>query len=321
MLLQGRRQQALAGKIVLLTGGSRGLGLQLARVLAREKCRLILVARDQQRLERTAAELRASGAEVSVIACDLSDEVALEHMIDRALAIYGEINIIINNAGRIVVGPIDSFEKSEYRASMDLMFWAPVRITLKLLPHLLHHGNSDIVNIASIGGRISVPHMLPYSCAKFALVGFSHGADSELRPRGIHVLTVTPGLMRTGSHKHALFTGDAEKEYQWFSLGATVPGVAMNVNRAAEQIVNALKHRRHSLTITWSAQLASRFHGAFPETACAAVGLAQHLLPAPNAGKKQKKGYELEAQEPALIGALTALGEVAAERQAELPIV
>jgi NAD(P)-dependent dehydrogenase (short-subunit alcohol dehydrogenase family) len=154
MLLRGVRQQDLAGKVVLLTGGSRGLGLQIARILARERCRLILVARSLEQLERTAAELRSAGTDVSVLACDLTDEVALDRMVDRALSLHGEINVVINNAGRIVVGPLESFDECEFAASLDLMFWAPLRITLKLLPHLLHHGNADIVNISSIGGKV-----------------------------------------------------------------------------------------------------------------------------------------------------------------------
>ena len=265
---------------MLLTGGSRGLGLQLARILARQGCRLILVARDQRELESTAEELRILTS-VSILPGNLTDPAQLKHLVNEALNIWGVIDILINNAGRIAVGPVDAFNESDFHAAMDLMFWAPVRLIQQLMPHMLSRGDADIVNISSIGGKIAVPHMLPYSSAKFALCGYSQGLSAELSGRGIHVLTVTPGLMRTGSHKQAEFTGNAAEEYSWFALGATLPGVAIAVDRAAAQIVSALRRRRKSLTITWSAQLASRLYGAFPEIALPVAALAKNFLPSP----------------------------------------
>ena len=310
-----RRKRNLAGRVVLLTGGSRGLGLQLARELGREGCKLILVARSMEELNSAAEELRGSGTEVSFLTCDLSSGEELKGMLEHALGIYGQIDIVVNNAGAIAVGPIDSLTERDFHEAMDLMFWAPVRIVLGLLPHLLSRGDVDVVNISSIGGRISVPHLLPYSSAKFALCGFSEGLDAELRNRGVHVLTVTPGLMRTGSHKQAEFTGNAEKEYLWFALGATLPGAAMNVKRAARQIVSALKRRRHTLTLTWGAQVAARLHGAFPETAQAIAAAANRVLPSPSSTAEKKKGNELHAEQPAVVKALTILGETAERSQ------
>ena len=312
-----QNRHRLAGKVALITGGSRGLGLQLARELALEGCRLILVARSENELRGAADELRARGSDVHTIACDLTRPMDLARMLRTAPMVFGRIDILINNAGRIDVGPVDSFSENDFEAALNLMFWAPVRIILHMLPAFLRIGDVDIVNISSIGGKIAVPHLLPYSSAKFALCGFSEGLDAEVRGRGVRVLTVTPGLMRTGSHVKARFSGKQEKEYRWFALGATIPGSSMQVSRAARQIVTALKEKKRSLTLTLSAQLAIRFHGAFPASSLMLMSYANALLPAPLNNPMSVPGADLQASQSTLINALTSFGEPAVDTQNE----
>src|SRR6185312_16407833 len=160
--------RSFAGKIALITGGSRGLGLELARHLGAQGCKLILVARDPAELDEAANELSASGVDVRTIAADVSDRASIERLRDEALAAFGHIDILVNNAGIITVGPVDSFEPSDFERAMDTMYWGTARLTIALLPALLKTGDADIVNITSIGGKIAVPHLLPYSAAKFA---------------------------------------------------------------------------------------------------------------------------------------------------------
>ena len=318
-LISRAPRRSIAGRVALITGGSRGLGLELARTLARRGCRLILVARNPEELSKVAEELKLRGAEVKTISCDLRNPGEISGMVETARTAFGPIDILINSAGEITVGPIDTFDETEFVRAMDLMFWAGVRTTLALLPEMSASGDADIVNITSIGGKIAVPHLLPYVAAKFAMTGFSEGLQSELRGRGVHVLTVTPGLMRTGGHLNAEFTGDQVKEYRWFALGATMPGVSINVSRAAAQIADALVRRKREIALTVSARAGASFYGAFPGAALKALELAdQWILPESNAQRTHKKGHQLQNAQPATFKALTHLGFKAAESQNQL---
>jgi short-subunit dehydrogenase len=139
-----------------------------------------------------------------------------------------------------------------------------------------------IVNICSIGGKVAVPHMLPYTASKFALVGFSQGLHAEMRHKGVRVTTVCPGLMRTGGHVHASFVGDRNKEARWFNLGATTPIVAASVKRAANHIYNAVAQGRAEVILTPQAWLAARMAAVAPETTQRLTSLVnEFVLPAP----------------------------------------
>lgn len=319
LMMTRAARRSIAGRVALITGGSRGLGLELARTLAAHGCRLILVARNTEELSKAQEDLQARGAEVKTVACDLRNPEQIARMVAEARAAFGRVDILVNNAGEITVGPVEAFDEEEFVRAMDLMFWSGLRTTLALLPDMTASGDADIVNITSIGGKIAVPHLLPYVAAKFAMTGFSEGLQSEVRSRGVHVLTVAPGLMRTGSHLNAEFAGDHEKEYRWFAVGATVPGLSMNVSRAASQIVDALIARKREVTLTLSAKAAARLYGTCPGTALKALEMADRwILPEGNAQPGHKKGHQLQNAQPATFKALTHLGFKAAESQNQL---
>lgn len=313
------RHRSLAGRTALITGGSRGLGLELARKLVGQGCRLILVARSEEELARVKTELSSEGAEVRTIACDLAKEDELRQMVKEARSFFGRVDILINNAGAVSVGPVEAFSEADFRTAMDLMFWAGLRTTLELLPEFLHSGDADIVNIASIGGKIPMPHLLPYVSAKFAMTGFSEGLSAEVRSRGVHVLTVTPGLLRTGGHLQAEFAGDHEKEYRWFALGDTIPGASMQVSRAARQIVNALIARKREVALTVSARAAARVFGGFPGVGLKLLeAVTDYILPRPNPDASRKTGKQLHESQPAVFRGATIFGTKAAESQNQL---
>jgi NAD(P)-dependent dehydrogenase (short-subunit alcohol dehydrogenase family) len=292
------------GQIVLITGGSRGLGLALAERYGRAGAKLILAARHIEELiaaRHTLLEREAvqSPDDVLLIPADLTDAAQAATLIDHAVSHFGRIDILINNAGIIEVGPVENQPIATYRRAMATNFFAALHTTHAALPHLLRrnpiHGDAAIVNIASIGGKFAMPHLLPYVASKFALVGFSEGLHAELRHKGIRVTTVCPGLMRTGGEAHADYTGQTKKEQRWFTLAARTPILATSVRHAANKIYNAVAAGRAEITITPQAWLAARIAGLAPETTQYLASLANHLLlPAPSPSDQLSLGFTLK---------------------------
>jgi short-subunit dehydrogenase len=320
-ILAGRRaEDDIRGEVAVVTGASRGLGLLLARELARHSCPFVICARAAAELERAASELGAEGAEVTAVTCDVTDDASAQMLVDTALERYGRLDILISNAGIIQVGPVQAGQADLYETALDTMALAPVRLALTALPVMRRQGHGRIVTIASVGGKMSVPHLLPYSTAKFAAVGFSEGLRAELGRGPVTVTTVVPGLMRTGSHLQARFTGQAGKEFTWFSLGASLPLVSMDAERAARQIIGAVRQRRAEVILTPAAQLVSRIAGLAPGLTSEVLYLVQRLaLPAPpghaGQGDKPIPGRELNPALPRkAFNRLTSLGRAAASR-------
>jgi short-subunit dehydrogenase len=239
-------------------------------------------------------------------------------MVRRAIQHFGRVDILVNNAGVIQVGPIKSQTLADFEEAMQIMFWGVVHPTLSVLPHLLERRSGRIANITSIGGKISVPHLLPYSCAKFAAVGFSEGLHAELARDGITVTTVVPGLMRTGSHVNAYFKGDHATEYNMFALSATSPLTAMSGHRAAKKIVRAIRLGRAEVILTPQAKLAALIHGIAPGQTSNLMSLVHRLLPgADTANKERLRGKETETS--ITRSPLTALGRMEGRKLHQYP--
>ena len=277
-----RAPDDLRDEVAVVTGASRGLGLLLAGELARQGCRLVICARDAAELDRAAAQLREAGAGVTAVACDVTDEATPSRLVQTALERYGRLGIVLSNAGIIQVGPVQEASPELFEIALDTMALAPARLALEALPVMRRQQHGRIVTVASIGGKLSVPHLLPYSTAKFAAVGFSEGLRAELGRGPVTVTTVVPGLMRTGSHVQARFTGQAEKEFTWFALGASLPLLSMDAERAARQIIGAVRERRAEVILTPAGRVVSRIAGLAPGLTSEVLHLVQRLaLPAP----------------------------------------
>jgi short-subunit dehydrogenase len=310
----------LFGAVALVTGGSRGLGFLIARELAREGCRLAICARDADELERARLDLERRGAEVIAIRCDVADPVAAAALVQETERRLGPLDILVNNASIIQVAPIDELGVKDFQQALAVNFWGTVQPTLAALPGMRERRHGRIVNIASIGGKVSVPHLLPYGAAKFAVVGFSEGLAAELARDGVHVTTVIPGLMRTGSYLHAEFEGRPPAEFTWFALGSTLPGISMDAERAARRVVRALKRVELEPILSLPAQILARVHGLFPATIVGTLALVNRLLPRGAGVGERARGLELQRASGA--GALhvaTSLGRAAARRFHEYP--
>lgn len=303
---------------VLITGGSRGLGLLLARRLVEYGARVAICARDGDQVERARQELANRGGSVLGAPCDVSDAEQMARTVKAVRGAWGGVDVLINNAGVIQVGPAEEMNAEDFARALGVHFWGPLHATWAVLPEMRRRGQGRIVNIASIGGLVSIPHLLPYCASKFALVGLSQGLRAALRRHGIYVTTICPGTMRTGSHVNAKFQGQNEKEFAWFSVGASAPTLAMDARRAADQILRACRDGRALLTPSWPAKLLATCHALAPSLTADALGVVDGMLPrAGGIGSEQAGGAD---SRPGWLPAwLTRLGDEAARRNNELP--
>jgi NAD(P)-dependent dehydrogenase (short-subunit alcohol dehydrogenase family) len=316
-----RNQRAFSfrGKTVLITGGSRGLGLVLAREFAREGANLAICARDEDELIHASEDLILRGARVLPVACDVSDREQVQRLVRTVTDHYGGIDVLVNNAGIIAVGPIETMTLDDYEQAMRVNYWPAVYTALAVLPQMRERGAGRIVNISSVGGKVAVPHLLPYSASKFALTGLSEGMRAELAREGIIVTTVCPGLMRTGSPPNVDFKGQHRQEYAWFAVSDSLPLLSMSAERAARQIVAACARGDAEAILGLPAQVAARINGLFPGLTADLLGVVNRLLPAAGGiGTDSAKG--IDSGSSVAPSFLTAASDRATVRNNELPL-
>jgi NAD(P)-dependent dehydrogenase (short-subunit alcohol dehydrogenase family) len=314
--LNWRREADLNGQVVLITGGSRGLGFMLAQLFAHEGCKVVICAREMDTLELAREHLERMGADVLAVPCDVSDVRQVEQVVDHATRHFGQVDILVNNAAIIQVAPLTALKLKDFEDAHGTIFWGTVHFTLAVLPQMRQRKRGRIVNITSIGGKIPVPHLMPYTAAKFAATGFSEALHAELLRDGIVVTTIIPGLMRTGSHLNALFKGSREEEFTWFGLSDTLPGSSMSAETAAVEIVQAVKRGDAERMIGLPTQIAVRVQGVVPSAVAELMGWAnQHLLPQSSARRRPVSGAEVKQRmNSPVLNVLMTLGTQAAQR-------
>ena len=285
-------------RVALITGGSRGLGLAIARELATEGARLALLARDADELERAQTDLAARGAEVQVLTCDVRDQADVQRAIAEVVARFGRLDVLINNAGVIQVGPLEHMRIEDFEDAFAVHVWGPLYAMQAAFPYMHRQGGGRIVNIASVGGLVAVPHLTPYSASKFALVGLSDGVRAELAKDGIAVTTVCPGLMRTGSHMNAFFKGQHQREFTLFTLLGALPISSIDAQRAARQIVEACRRGDPHLTISIQAQLLALVNHLLPDVTARVLASVARILPGTTGaqGDQNRSGWESQTR-------------------------
>lgn len=306
-------------KVVLITGGSRGLGLLIARELAVQGARLAIVARDAEELDLARRELAAAGGlRVLALPCDVRNREEAEWAVGATVERFGRLDVLINNAGVIQVGPLEHMDLTDFEDALKVHFWGPLYLVRAALPHLQKEGEGRIVNVSSIGGKVAIPHLLPYSASKFALTGLSNGLRVELAKDGVYVTTVCPGLMRTGSHVHALFKGRRRDELAWFAVSDSTPLTSISGRRAARRIVEACRYGEPHLIITPQARLAAVAATVAPGLTARALELVERFLPGPSDrdGDEARPGWQHPS--PWAPSLLTRLSDEAAVENNEL---
>ena len=283
------------GKIILITGGSRGLGLALAREACARRARVALLARDPNELARACDDLRRRGGDTLPVECDLLEPTQIKQAVEKIVDHFGGLDVVINNAGIIEVGPLAHMKPADFEKAIMLHFWAPYHIIGEAIPHFRRRGGGRIVNISSIGGKIAVPHMAPYTTSKFCLAGFSDAIRAELVQENIYVTTVTPGMMRTGSHSFAKFKGDHAAEYKRFTAASRLPFASISAERAARKILAACAIGRPALVMPMSARFIIMANALFPNLFGRMMKMANACLPSPGgpSGDEPRRGSEI----------------------------
>jgi short-subunit dehydrogenase len=266
-----------------------------------------ICARDEAELARARHQFAGLGADVFALTCDVTDRDQVEEMLAQIRERLGPVEVLINNAGTIQVGPVDEMTPADYEEALRAHFWAPLYTILGVLPEMRRRREGRIVNIASVGGKIAVPHLLPYSTSKFALVGFSEGLRGALAKERVYVTTVCPGLMRTGSPRNASFKGRHRAEYTWFSIADSLPILSMDATRAARRILDACRHGDAELVMPLTTELAVRLNGLVPGLGIGLMELSERVLPGPGGiGRQHRRGRESESRwAPSVLTTLT----------------
>jgi NAD(P)-dependent dehydrogenase (short-subunit alcohol dehydrogenase family) len=305
------REYDLHGKVVLITGGSRGFGLVMARRFVALGARVAVMARDGQEVARAARSL-APGAALPVVG-DVGRPDDCEGAVAQTVEHFGRLDVLVNNAGAILGAPLSRTRLEDFAALMDVHFWGTLHMTQAALPHLQARHGSRIVNICSIGAKIAVPHLAAYCASKFAQAGLSSVMAEELRESGVIVTSVFPGLMRTGSHLQARFRGDVRREFALFALVNGLPGTSMGAERAARTVVSAMQRGDAEVVLPWSVRQAARVSALAPNvTARLLAGVSAWLPDADGTRPGTVRGADLPL--PNLVRAAITLAERAALR-------
>jgi NAD(P)-dependent dehydrogenase (short-subunit alcohol dehydrogenase family) len=315
--VRARRAVDFRGRHVLISGGSRGLGLALARRFADAGATLTLLARTAADLEQARAEL-AQRTRVLAIPCDVRERAAVEAAVVEAVDVHGRLDALVHAAGVIKFGPLAHHTEADFRESLGIHFWGAYHLTEAARPYLPRDGGGRIVYVSSFGGRVAAPHMAAYAAGKFALTGYADAMRAELAREGIRVTTVTPGLMRTGSHVNAMFKGQHRKEYALFSILDANPLLSASAGSAARQIFDACRHGDAALTITLRAHVLAALDGVAPGLVGEVMKGVTRLLPTPTGpeGNATRTGWQSFSEaSPSL---LTRLADRAVPRFNEL---
>ena len=306
------------GNVVVITGGSRGLGFALAREFAAEGARLVLLARDEAELARACEGVSIGEAEVMTVRCDVRDQAQVEDAIAQVIDHFGRIDVLVNNAGIITVGPQEHMQIEDYQEAMDTHLWGPLYTMRAVFPHMRRRGAGRIVNISSIGGKIPFPHLAPYVTSKFALAGLSQVLGAEFAKDRISITTVYPMTMRTGSHYNVHYKGRRGSEMNWFAVLDALPFTSVDARHAAHLIVEACRNNDPELFIVPPVRFIPALAQLFPSAFASLFSFINQLLPSPTGppGNRAKIGWEVQA--PFAPSALTFLNDRAAQELNEL---
>jgi len=198
---------------VLITGASQGIGKAIAHQFGQQGYNLVMAAREPERLTAAADEVRSRHPVATLpVPTDVRDPDQVATLVQAAVARFGTVDVLVNNAGIYISGPVEAFTLMDWHQVIDTNLWGYIHTIHALLPHLLERGKGTIVNISSIGGKVPLAYLAPYTTTKFAIDGLTQSLHTELSPKGIHVCGIYPNLIKTSFLERAIFRGVDEAD-------------------------------------------------------------------------------------------------------------
>jgi short-subunit dehydrogenase len=235
-------KRKLAGARAILTGASSGIGLELAKELARRGVRQVLTARREERLRELAHEVAALGGESVSVPGDITECALRRRLVESAHDRFGGLDILINNAGMGLFGPFQEADADRLRRTFEVNFFAPVELIREALPLLRQGANPIIVNVSSVLGRFAMAEKSEYCASKFALHGFSDALRRELDREGVDVLTVSPSTTATEFFEKAHATPD-DRSQRGMSPAKVARGTVRAIEKGKHEVIFSLEGR------------------------------------------------------------------------------
>jgi NAD(P)-dependent dehydrogenase (short-subunit alcohol dehydrogenase family) len=226
------------GQVAVVTGGASGIGRACALALAGQGCDLVLADLNQDRLAEASTAIESLGRRCLTVPTDVSQEGDVERLAEQAIAWQGHIDILMNNAGVVVGGPLEEVPLKDWDWIVGINLMGPIRGTRAFLPHFLARGSGHIVNTASFAGLVAHnPLTIPYDTTKFGVMGFSQGLALYLRPKGIGVSVLCPGYVHTNLSENYRLTGTRPDTTQ-------IPDRTVEPDELAEKVLEAIRDNR-----------------------------------------------------------------------------
>ena len=249
-----------------ITGASQGIGKATALLFAKNGYDLIITARTKDRLEAVAEEIRALDRQVLAVSSDTSDRVAIESLIAQGIERFGQIDVLINNAGVCMSAPMSETTIEDWERIINVNLWGYIYTIKALLPHFIDRQQGNIINVGSFGGKVPLPKMTAYCTSKFAITGLTETLRLELEPQGIHVSGVHPSVTNSDFMERAVFKDrdPKEKENRRNSMAQMLSSpLSSEPEDVAKAIWNAVKHPQAEVVVG-SAKVPAFLNRLFP---------------------------------------------------------
>ena len=293
-LSRRRRGLDLEGRVAVVTGGARGLGLAITRALLERGCRVAICGRDEAVLARCVDRHRSKGFTILGQACDVSDPEQVKAFLRTVVDTYGPVDILVNNAAQCYVGPASELDSLDMLLALRNIFWSQFHATMAVLPHMRARRFGRIVNITSIGGKVPIPHQAAYVAAKHAATGWSETLAAELEQDGVTVSTITPPPLRNGAPHPPPNNGHRDRAFTGVAGPLTSRFATISAERVARVVVNAVIHGHHERAVSPLSWLTARAHGLAPNLVGTGLRwIARKLPPAgkPGASSTMRQGF------------------------------